>query len=102
MENFFKESNQSFSSGKLPSSRFRGNEFFLGLLVVVYNLMQFFKRDCLPRSYRWVSFAMVRRHFLEHAVIVEERGESEIHLIFNANYPLQREANLMLRKAVAA
>jgi hypothetical protein len=102
VENFFKESNQSFSSGKLPSSRFRGNQFFLSLLVVVYNLMQFFKRDCLPRAYRWVSFAMVRRHFLEHAVIVEERGESEIHLIFNANYPLQREANLMLRKTVAA
>ena len=50
VENFFKESNQSFSSGKLPSSRFRGNQFFLGLLCVVYNLMQWFKRDCLPRG----------------------------------------------------
>jgi hypothetical protein len=102
VENFFKESNQSFSSGKLPSSQLRGNEFFLALLVVVYNLMQFFKRDGLPRAYRWVSFATVRRHFLEQAVIIEEREESEIHLIFNADYPLQREANLMLRKTVAA
>ena len=102
VENFFKESNQSFSSGKRPSGRFQGNRFFLALLVVIYNLMQFFKRDCLPRAYRWVSFAMVRRHFLEHAVIVEERSESEIHLIFNADYPLRREANLMLRKTVAA
>ena len=102
VENFFKESNQAFSSGKLPSSRFQGNRFFLWLLVMVYNLMQYFKRDCLPRAYRWASFATVRRHFLEHAVIIEERGESEIHLIFNAHYPLQREANLMLRKTVAA
>jgi Transposase DDE domain group 1 len=102
VENFFKESNQSFSSGKLPSGKYRGNQFFLALLCVVYNLMQFFKRDCLPRAYRWVSFATVRRHFLEHAVIIEERSESEIRLIFNADYPLQREANLMLRKAVAA
>lgn len=102
MENFFKESNQSFSSGKLPSSQFRGNQFFLGLLGVVYNLMQWFKRDCLPRGYRAVSFATVRRHFLEHAVVIEERGECEIHLIFNADYPLQRAANLMLRKALAA
>jgi hypothetical protein len=102
VENFFKESNQSFSSGKLPSGKYRGNQFFLALLSVVYNLMQFFKRDCLPRAYRWVSFATVRRHFLEHAVIIEERSESEIRLIFNADYPLQREANLMLRKAVAA
>src|SRR5512133_1325588 len=101
VENFFKESNQSFSSGKLPSGKFHGNQFFLGLLVVVYNLMQFFKRDCLPRVYRAVSFATVRRHFLEHAVVIEERSEVEIHLVFNADYPLQREANLMLRKVLA-
>jgi hypothetical protein len=102
IENFFKESNQSFSSGKLPSRRFRGNQFFLALLVVVYNLMQWFKRDCLPRAYRAVSFGLVRRHFLEHAVVIEERGEQEIHLIFNEDYPLQRAANFLLRKAVAA
>src|SRR5512142_1418557 len=102
VENFFKESNQSFSSGKLPSGKFRGHQCFLGLLVVVYNLMQFFKRDCLPRVYRAVSFATVRRHFLEHAVVIEERSEVEIHLVFNADYPLQREANLMLRKVLAA
>src|SRR5512143_1492142 len=102
VENFFKESNQSFSSGKVPSGKFHGNQFFLGLLVVVYNLMQFFKRDCLPRVYRAVSFATVRRHFLEHAVVIEERSEVEIHLVFNADYPMQREANLMLRKVLAA
>jgi hypothetical protein len=102
IENFFKESNQSFNSGKLPSGRFRGNQFFLALLSLVYNLMQFFKRDCLPRVYRAVSFGLVRRHFLEHAVVIEERGDQEIHLIFNADYPLQRAANLMLRKVVAA
>jgi hypothetical protein len=102
VENFFKESNQSFSSGKLPSGRFQGNRFFLALQCVVYNLMQSFKRDCLPRVYRAASFATVRRHFLEHAVVIEERGEAEIHLIFNESYPLRREADLMLRKAVAA
>jgi hypothetical protein len=102
VENFFKESNRSFSSGKLPSGRFRGNQFFLALLCVVYNLMQFFKRDCLPRGYLTVSFATVRRHFLEHAVVIEERAEAEIHLVLNEDYPLRREANLMLRKAVAA
>lgn len=38
MENFFREANQSFSSGKLPCSQFRGNQFFPGLLCVVYHL----------------------------------------------------------------
>ena len=101
IENFFKESSQSFSSGKLPSATFRGNQFFLGLLVLVYNLMQFFKRECLPRGYRTMSFATVRRHFLEHAVEIEENRE-EIVLIFNSGYPFQKMANQMLRKALAA
>jgi hypothetical protein len=101
IENFFKESAQSFSAGKLPSATFRGNQFFLGLLVLVYDLMQFFKRECLPKGYRSASFGTVRRHFLEHAVLIEERGGG-IVLIFNASYPLQRTANSMLRKALAA
>ena len=79
----------------------RGNQFFLALLCLVYNLMQWFKSDCLPRSYRAVSFATVRRHFLEHAIEIEDRGEG-IVLIFNSTYPLQRTANRMLRKALAA
>jgi hypothetical protein len=72
------------------------------LLCIVYNLMQWFKRECLPRSYRAVSFATVRRHFLEQAVAIEERGEGQIHLIFNESYPLKHVANSMVRKAVAA
>ncbi|HMB06945.1 MAG TPA: transposase [Isosphaeraceae bacterium] len=102
VENFFKESNQSLSSGKLPSSQYRGNQFFLGLLCVVYNLMQWFTRECLPRSYRTVSFATVGRYFLEHAVAIEEHGEGQIHLIFNEAYPLKHAANYMVRKVVAA
>ena len=101
MSHFFKESAQSFSSGKLPSATFRGDQFFLALLVLVYDLMQFFKRECLPKGYRWLSFGTVRRHFLEHAVEIEERCEG-IVLIFNSSYPLQRTANLMLRKALSA
>ena len=34
--------------------------------------------------------------------MIEKRSEIEIHLIFNEDYPLQREANIMLRKALAA
>src|SRR5512135_2659650 len=60
IENFFKESVQSFSSGKPPSEKFRGNQFSLAQLSLVYNLMQFFKRECLPKGYWTASFATVR------------------------------------------
>ena len=64
--------------------------------------MQFFKRDCLPKSYRTVSFATVRRHFLEHAVLIEDHGDGVILLIFSEDYPLKRTANRMLQKTLAA
>jgi hypothetical protein len=44
-----------------------------------------------PRKQQWAVNAYI-----------EERSEMEMHLVFNADYPLKREANLMLRKAVAA
>lgn len=102
IENFFKESSQAFSSGKLPSSKLRGNQFFLALLSGVYNLMQFFKRDCLPKGYRAVSFATVRRHFLEQAVMIEDHGDGFILLILSEDYPLKATANSMVRKVLAA
>jgi hypothetical protein len=66
-------------------------------LTLVYNLMRSFQRDCLPKGYRTMSFATVLRHFLEHAIEIEDRGEGTV-LIFNTSYPLQRTANWMLRK----
>jgi Transposase DDE domain group 1 len=102
IENSFKETSQSFSSGKLPSSKLRGNQFFLALLSVVYKLMQFFKRDCLPKGYRALSFATVRRHFLEQAVTIEDHGDGLILLILSEDYPLKETANMMVRKALAA
>jgi Transposase DDE domain group 1 len=102
IENFFKEASQSFSSGKLPCSKLRGNQFYLALLSLVYNLMQFFKRDCLPKGYRAVSFATVRRHFLEQAVMIEDHGDGLILLILSEDYPLKATANSMVRKVLAA
>ncbi len=102
VENFFEESNQSFGSGERPSGQFRGNQPFLALLVVVDHPMQSFKRDCLPRVDQAVSPATVRRHFLEHAVVIEERSEMEIHPVFNEDYPQRRGANIMMRKVYSA
>jgi len=50
IENFFKESKQSFSSGKMPSQRFRGNEAYLQLVVTAGNCFQWFKKNFCHRS----------------------------------------------------
>ncbi len=101
-ENFCTESNWSFSWGERPSGRFRGHQFFRARLGVVSNRRQFFQRACLPRGCLPVSFAPGRRDLLAQAVGIQERAEAEIPWVLNEDDPLRREANLLLRKAVAA
>lgn len=50
IENFFKESKQSFNSGKMPSLRFRGNEAYLQLVVTAGNCFQWFKKNFCHQS----------------------------------------------------
>jgi len=49
IENFFKESKQSFSSGRMPSQRFRGNEAYLQLVTTACNCFQWFKKISATR-----------------------------------------------------
>jgi len=44
IENFFKEAQNPFSAGKMPSQRFRANEAYLGLVILAYNCFTIFKK----------------------------------------------------------
>lgn len=44
IENFFKEAQNPFSAGKMPSQRFRANEAYLGLVTLAYNCFTIFKK----------------------------------------------------------
>lgn len=44
IENFFKEAQNPFSAGKMPSQRFRANEAYLCLVTLAYNCFTIFKK----------------------------------------------------------
>lgn len=44
IENFFKEAQNPFSAGKMPSQRLRANEAYLGLVTLAYNCFTIFKK----------------------------------------------------------
>ena len=49
IEQFFKESNDPFNAGKMPSQLFRANEAYLQLVVIAENCCLWFKKKfCLP------------------------------------------------------
>ena len=50
IENYFKESKNPFSSGKMPSSKFQANEAYLQLVAIAGNLYVWFKKNFFPQS----------------------------------------------------
>ncbi len=61
IENFFKESKQSFASGRMPSQRFRGNEAYLHLVTTACNCFQWFKKNFCHQSgpiFLWTRFEL--------------------------------------------
>jgi hypothetical protein len=50
IENYFKESKNPFSSGKMPSAKFRANEAYLQLVAIAGNLYVWFNKNFFPLS----------------------------------------------------
>lgn len=46
VEQFFKEGNQSFNTGKMPSQRLRANQAYLYFMGIGYNCFLWFKKNC--------------------------------------------------------
>ncbi len=85
IENFFKETKQSFNSGKMPSQKFRGNEAYLWLVCIAYNISVWFKRDVLPKKHSRCMMKTVRQRL--NTVALCEDTPHGIVLTFNDDYP---------------
>ncbi len=48
IENYFKESDGPFNSGKMPSQKFQANRAFLQFVVIAENCFTFFKKTFFP------------------------------------------------------
>jgi hypothetical protein len=88
IEQYFKESRQSFASGKLPSQKFRANEAYLWFVAIAYNNSIWFKRDVLTKEHKTKSFATIRRQ-LSVVCVIELQGNFLI-LVFPQNPTAER------------
>ncbi|MFQ6094162.1 MAG: IS1380 family transposase [bacterium] len=64
VENCIKESKLGFNLDKLPSLNFYGNAFYVQLVVLAYNLLNWFKRFVLPAQFRSKSIRWLRMNLL--------------------------------------
>ncbi len=64
VELIIKELKADYPLAKIPTSRFPANEAYFHLLLFAYNLVNWFKRLCLPAEYHTTTLGTLRRRLL--------------------------------------
>lgn len=64
VELIIKELKADYPLAKIPTSQFVANEAYLHLLLFAYNLVNWFKRLCLPAEYHSMTLGTLRRQLL--------------------------------------
>lgn len=75
VESILKESSIGFNMDSLPSMSFAGNRLFCQLLVLAYNLVNLFRRLCLPDEAKRQHAPGLRRRLLVVPGLVERADE---------------------------
>lgn len=64
IERIIRELKGDYPLGKIPTRHFLANEAYLHLLLLAYNLMNWFKRLCLPREFHTATLDTLRNRIL--------------------------------------
>lgn len=59
-----KELKLDYSLAKIPTKRFLTNEIYFHLLLFAYNIVNWFKRLCLPEQFQYATIQTIRTEFL--------------------------------------
>lgn len=64
VENIIKELRADYPLAKIPTGQFAANEAYFHLLLFAYNLVNWYKRLCLPPQYHAMTLGTLRPRFL--------------------------------------
>jgi hypothetical protein len=64
VENIIKELRADYPLAKIPTSQFAANEAYFHLLLFAYNLVNWYKRLCLPARYHAMTLSTLRPRLL--------------------------------------
>ena len=88
LELIIRELKGDYPLGRVPTKHFFANEAYFHLLLFAYNLMQWFKRFCLPEAWQAMTLGTLRsRLFLTPGQFVRSDNRSILRL--PATYPDQ-------------
>ncbi len=64
VENIIKELKADYPLAKIPTRQFAANEAYFHLLLLAYNLVNWYKRLCLPAQYHAMTLGTLRPRLL--------------------------------------
>jgi hypothetical protein len=64
VELIIKELKGDYPLGKIPTKHFAANEAFFHILLFSYNLINWFKRLCLPKEFQNMTLSTLRNRLL--------------------------------------
>lgn len=64
IEKNIRELEESFALSKIPTNNFLANQVYFHLLLLAYNIVNWFKRLCLPPRFRNATLETIRTEFL--------------------------------------
>lgn len=89
-ELIIRELKYAYALGKIPTKDFQANEAFFQIVLLAYNLLNWFKRLCAPAQLRRATLQRLRqRLFLVPAQLVRPGGAPTLRL--PANYAAARD-----------
>jgi hypothetical protein len=81
-----RELKEGYATGKIPTKYFNANSAFFQITLLAYNLLMWFKRLCLPESYRRMTIDSLRHRLLViPAELVYPKGTPTLKL--SESYP---------------
>ena len=88
VEQFFKEGNQSFNTGKMPSQRLRANQAYLYFVGIGYNCFLWFKKTAPVRLHPFMLATIRRKLIWSPAEVVF--SESAIEITYHPQHRYKR------------
>jgi len=64
IEIYIKELKQDYALAKIPTNKFQANQAYFHLLLFAYNIVNWFKRICLPQKFQNATLETIRTELL--------------------------------------
>lgn len=97
IEVLIRELKESFALGRIPTNNFQANQAYFSLLLLAYNIVNWFKRLCLPPRFQKATLETIRTEFLVLPARLVKSGSKNV-LKLPAEYISEQTLNHIIQK----